>query len=188
MPRFALALALCAILPCLALADDKKRGETPEDAYNAMMESILAGKLDETWEFFSEGSRKLLADQMGEFKTRLESVGDEEKAQVAEAMGVTLEDLEKLTNEELARKMVKAQFLKLMGDEEAKKKMKGTKWKSGEVKGDRAVCVTVEADGTTDTIVMLKEKGIWRLDLPETEKLKNAEPAEDEGDDEDEEE
>lgn len=184
MPRLALTFALCAILSSVVRAEDKKRGETPEDAYNAMVESILAGKLDETWEFFSQGSRQLLADQMGEVKKRLESLGEEEKSEMAEAMGVTIEDLEKLTNEELARKMMKAQFVKLMADEEAKEKMKGTKWKSGEVDGDRAVCVTVEADGTTDTIVMLKEKGIWRIDLPGTEKLKNAEPAEDEEDEE----
>ncbi len=186
MRRLSLTVALLACLSVRVLAEDKKRGETPEDSYKAMMECILEGKPEGAWDYFSAGSRAMMAEQMGKVKEHLKSLGEAGGKQAAEELGITLEDLDKLTNEEIAKKMAVAQFRKIAEDDEAKAKMKGTKFKSAEIKEDRAVCVTVEPDGTEETIVMLKEDGIWRLDLPETDKAKKAQESEDEGEEDEE--
>lgn len=192
MRRF-LSAAVVLGLACAAWADEgekKKRGETPEDAFLAIRECMLDGKTDEMWGWFSKGTHKMIIDQMGAVRPMLDGAPAEEKEKLAKDMGLSVEEMGKLSDEEFAKKMMAAQMKKLAEDEDEKKKMKETKWKSADVKGDRAVCVTVEPDGKEETIVMVKEEGVWRFDIPETEKLKEGgdEEGGDEGGDEGEEE
>jgi primosomal protein N' len=150
-----MAFALVSTLPLLA-EEEKKPKETPEEAFNAFKAAVKKGDADACWNFFSSNSRKKLVDMMAEMMPILR--GDEgQMKKMAEDLEMSLEDVKKMEDKELAEKAIRAQFTKkLKEDPEELEKMK---WLGCEVDGDRAIAKTEDKDGKVEKVVLVVEAG-----------------------------
>ncbi len=143
--------------------------KTPEEAWKAMVETIRSKDARGLWKCISRKSQKALTEGDGAKNIeQLKALPDDKLTEVVAEWMVSVPDLRKMTNEEI---MI-ASFNAVVRDEKSREEALGSKWKGATVNGDTAVATTVKADGKEEKTALVKEDGTWKVDLEETEKLK----------------
>jgi hypothetical protein len=143
--------------------------KTPEEAWKAMVETIRAKDNRGLWKAICRKSQKGLTEGEGAKNIeQLKAMPDDQLTQVVAEWNVSVPDLRKMTNEEI----VIASFYGVVHDEKSREEALGSKWKSATINGDSAVAITVKPDGKEEKTALVKEDGTWKLDVEETEKLK----------------
>ncbi|MBI2920347.1 MAG: hypothetical protein HYY18_04605 [Planctomycetes bacterium] len=176
---FPLVLAALALAMPLR-ADEGEAKETPKEAFEAFKKAAKAKDGDAVWGFFSKGTRAKMVEQMSSLLETIKQDADG-MAKLAEKTGKTVEELNKMSDEEFVKTMMVAEMVNDKDD------IDKVEWISSEVKGEQAICVTKDKndgdDAKAEKVVMVLEDGRWKLDLEATQKLKEGEE-EDGGDDE----
>ncbi|MEK7469769.1 MAG: hypothetical protein AAB074_20565 [Planctomycetota bacterium] len=144
--------------------------KTPEEAFKDMQARILAKDGKGLWNFICEKSRKKMteSDEAKKGMDQLKAMPDEQLAEVVKTWGVTPAELKKMSNEEI---MI-LNMNNMTKEEEEQKKARETKWKEVKIDGDKAVATTIEPDGKEEIVALVKEGGTWKIDIEETEKIK----------------
>jgi hypothetical protein len=163
-PVKALALAFVLSLPvCAEDAGEKKEPETaktPEDAWSQFQQAIGRKDKDRIWALLSKASREALEKELG---ARLKLTDPRERKEMAEELGITVEEYDKLTERELVLVMV----LKSAEDpanDLLKVKVKDIKIDGDAAAGKRQASADEKDEETTDAF-FLKEDGEWKLDI-----------------------
>jgi len=178
-----LALALAIVAGCGKKEDSSSGGgggssasaKTPEEAYNEMKKCLIAGDGKAIWNGLSAASRKKLTTdpEMLKGQEEMKKLTDEQLEGIAkEQYGVTAAQLRKMSPEE----MMIALFGNMAKDPKEKEENEKSKWKSADIKGDKAYCTTTKPGGDgkdeEDYTVLVKEDGTWKVDIEETQNWK----------------
>ena len=149
--------------------------KTPEDAWKDMRRCFETSDGKGLWNSVCAASRKNMTE--GDGAKQIESMKSMEDAQLEaitkENFDMSAAEFRKASVEEI---MISS-FNKVTKDPKEKEKILKTKWKSCEIKGDKAYCVTLEPgdDGKEkeDYAVLVKEDGTWKVNIEDTEKFKD---------------
>jgi len=175
MRRHCLAVFLLGmVLSVPVLAEEKQK--TPEEAWDGFKKAAVAGDGKAMWGFFSNSTRKKLVDgEQGKAMDAMRQGTEEQVAEMAKHLGVTVEELKKLTVEEM--------YIHLLATELAadKEKIEKTEFKVEKIEENKALCNTKDGEGKKEKVVLVKEDGTWRMDMEATDELKKADEGGDEG-------
>ncbi|KAF0245212.1 MAG: hypothetical protein FD180_1759 [Planctomycetota bacterium] len=144
--------------------------KTPEEAFKDMQARVLAKDGKGLWNCICEKSRKKMteSDEARKQMDQLKGMPDEQLGVIVKDMGVTPAEFKKLSNEEI----MLLQMNQVVKEESEQKKARETKWKEAKIDGDKAIATTIEADGKEEKAALVKEGGTWKIDIEETDKLK----------------
>ncbi|MEK7468246.1 MAG: hypothetical protein AAB074_12605 [Planctomycetota bacterium] len=175
-----IAAALAFLAPAGVMAEpekppaDKEVAETPGNAWTQFQKAVEAKDRERIWALLSKDSRALLETELG---AKLKSAEGDSRKQLAEEIGVTVEEFAKMSEKDLVLAMVIASATK---DKDSILKMKVTDIK---IDGDKAEGKRDEkGEGKEEDMgpaYFLKEDGEWKLDMKrEMEENESEEPDE----------
>lgn len=143
---------------------------TPEEAWRAMVSVIRSRDSRGLWACISRKSQKAMTEgDAAKQIEQLKGLPDEQLEPVLKEWGITARELRRMTNEEI----VIASLAAVINDEKMREEALGSTWKGATVNGDTAVATTVKPDGKEEKTALVKEDGTWKVDMEETQKLKD---------------
>ncbi len=151
--------------------------KSPEDAYKEFKAAGEKGDAKALWNSMSKKTRA----KMGEmFKPQIDQInkkGDSEWEEAAKDLKRSAAELKKMSPEEFAEVVMAKQMTEPSEMEKAKK----SSMEKCEMRGEVAVITTNKGDGRKGLGALVKEDGTWKLDIDETQKLKEEEKKLNEG-------
>lgn len=140
--------------------EEKETAKTPEEAWTQFQKAIAKPDKERIWALLGKESRAVLEKEIGAVMKAAEG---EQKAEIAEEIGVTEEEFEKMTDKDLVIAMVLSAAKK---DQNDIQNMKVTDIK---IDGDKASAMRDESGkGIKEDArkaFFIKEDGEWKLDV-----------------------
>lgn len=139
---------------------EKAVAKTPQEAFDQFKVAVKAKDKERFWTLLSKDSQK----QVEEMAAMMSEASEEEKADMAEKLGITLDELAKLSPKDLMLGV-------LFSEDNAENIEEIQKSELADVKedGDKAAGTRVEKKGEKDerkeNAFFIKEDGEWKLDL-----------------------
>jgi hypothetical protein len=141
--------------------------KSPQEAWEAARKFLAAGDAKGVWGLLSESSRKSIMEGEKPNMEAVQKLEGEALASEARERGVTTDALRKASLEDYCI----MNFGMRLKDETERKKQEGSKWKEAKINGEKAVAVSILADGTEEKTALVKEGGAWKVDIEESAKL-----------------
>jgi hypothetical protein len=151
--RFALALAVLAT-PALARADEDE--DAIREAFTSFQKAVKAADPEKMWPLLDTATQKAAERNAKTLRENYAKAGDKEKADLEKSLGLTAEELGKLTG----KLYLKSKRFLSQNDE-----VPGSKISKVEVKGDKATVYYVEADGDKEKMALVRQDGKWKLSI-----------------------
>ncbi len=140
--------------------EEKETAKSPDEAWTQFQKAIAKPDKERIWALLGKESRTVLEQEIGAVMKAAEG---EHKEEIAEEIGVTVEEFEKMTSKDLVIAMLLSAAKK---DQNDIQKMKVTEVK---IDGDKASAMRDESgDGNKEDAkkaFFIKEDGEWKLDV-----------------------
>ncbi|MCC6995971.1 MAG: hypothetical protein IT370_15285 [Deltaproteobacteria bacterium] len=134
-------------------------GATPTSFFEAYKKASLAGDVDGVWAMMTKATQDKQLEQLDKMRT-MDGIG--------EMLGVSAEQLAAMSTDDLRRQFMTKQLA------ETHDKVAGTVIDHVEQQGpDRAIVHTTDAAGKASRGVLVREGGVWKLDLLASEALED---------------
>lgn len=151
--------------------------KTPEEAYKEFKAAGEKGDAKAMWNSMSKKTRAALVERFKPMMDQINKKGDQEWEEAAKDLGKPAAELKKMSPEEFTEVVMAKQ----MTDPSEQEKAKKASYEKTEMRGEIAVVFTNKGDGRKGLGALVKEDGTWKIDMDETQKLKEEEKKLNEG-------
>ncbi len=159
------AAAVLAGLACAACGAKSSTDEKDAtEAFRAITSAAAAEDVTTFWKGLSRSSRQMYIDLAS---GRGDPSGAPIKLEADDPPAVQVEEVIKITPEELAQLRLKKSFAR----KKSKEQMLSLRVEKAEIRTGVAVVFVAEGDRKKRLFAMVREDGIWKLDVTETRKL-----------------
>lgn len=151
-------------------SSEPPKPKTAEECFTAAKKAMESGDIDTLWGFFSKKSREFMIQRAQKDIDQMNKGGNDWE-EMSKEVGRPVEELKKLSAEDFAKLERKHRLLSPEDMEREKK----TKVDSYEKRDKVTVVHFTEEDGRKRLLGMIEEDGSWKIDMDETQKLKDEE-------------
>ncbi len=142
--------------------------KSPEEAFKEFKAAGEKGDAKAMWNAMSKKTKTKMTEIFKGQIAEINKKGDEEWEEAAKDLGKPAAELKKMSAEEFAE----LAMAKRMTDPSEIEKAKKVVMDKVEMRGEIAVVFTTKGDGRKDLGALVKEDGTWKIDMEETEKLR----------------
>jgi hypothetical protein len=139
-------------------------GGTPEQTWVDFVDAVAAEDAERVMGALSSESRSWLASGSGAPIALVRDLPEERLAGLARDTGIAPARLKAMPTTDLVRVLVGVAVRR------KRPLILSQKWRTVEISGDRAVAV-LDGDGGEEKVVLVREQGAWKVDLPSTRRI-----------------
>ncbi len=159
-------MAGICILACMAVSSCSKKADSPEKAFEITKKAAIKNDWNAYWNMLSQDSRDKFDKQVKFMQNSFTNLPESMRGRMLESMGMTEEEMNTLDGKSFFISMQQKGENQQGADAQYNRDLfDSSKIVKKEVDGNHAILYIEDEDGNTAKLPLIKEDGVWKLDL-----------------------